>query len=143
MTYYYQYQGTIGESENGCRRIVLDDVRSYDRPPCALQVPCRAMQGYLENRSWTDDEERYLTQIWIYDRNLFLQAVVIPGDREGIPAKVIACADPDRFSDEMVIFGPSPLLNEEEPKSMDADAFHEWIRFRNRFGLRPRNGGAA
>ena len=99
------------------------------------------LADYLEDRSWDDAEERYITQHWIYDSCLFLQAVVIPGDTPGIPAKVIACKDPERISGEMVIFGPEELLNDFNPMSMDQDAFRAWMEYRNTFGLRPRNIG--
>ena len=141
MKNYYSYVGTISVAEGGCRSIILDDLQDDDVPPAAIRVPCKELADYLEDRSWDDAEERYITQHWIYDSCLFLQAVVIPGDTPGIPAKVIACKDPERISGEMVIFGPEELLNDFNPKSMDQDAFRAWMEYRNTYGLRPRNIG--
>lgn len=141
MKNYYSYVGTISVAEGGCRSIILDDIRDDDVPPVAIRVPCTELAEYLEDRSWDDAEERYISQYWIYDSCLFLQAVVIPGDVPGIPAKVIACKDPERISGEMVIFGPEDLLNDVSPRSMDENAFRAWMEYRNTFGLRPRNIG--
>lgn len=138
---YYLYEGTIGCSEDGCRSIDLDDIHDRDKPPVAIKVPCKGLAEYLEARSWDDAEERYITQGWIYDCNLFLQAVIIPSDKTGWPAKVIACANPDRMSEEAVIFGPEELINDPHPAAMDKDAFHAWLAHRNEYGLRPRNLG--
>jgi hypothetical protein len=105
----------------------------------ALTVPCKGLAKYLEDRGWTDCEERYIAQTWIFDRNLFLQAVIIPSTSLGVPAKVIACKDPERLSDEIVTFGPDDLIDVSEPKQMDHDALISWMDFRIHFGLRPLN----
>lgn len=137
-SYYYLYEGTIGVAEGGYRSIELCDINDWDKPPVALRVPCAELAKYLEARGGCDAEERYITQAWIYDRNLCLQAIWIPGDRPGIPAKVIACKDPERLSGEIVIFGPSELLAE-AAASMDMDAYRDFLLYRNEYGLRPRN----
>ena len=139
MNYYYQYQGTISMSSNSSRECILDDIHDYKKPPVALTVPCEGLANYLEQRGWTDDEERYLTQTWIYDRNLFLWAVVIPSTDECTPAKVIACADPDRMSDRAVIFGPEELIDSLKPEPMNRDDCIDWLEYRARFGLHPLN----
>jgi hypothetical protein len=136
---YYLYEGTISQSLDGCRRITLRDARNDDKPPVALWVPCKGLAQYLEARSWCDEAERYLTQGWIYDSNLFLQAVVIPGSLPGIPAKVIACRDLTRYPMDAVVFGPEELLNTDAPESMGPEAFQDWLEFRTAFRLCPRN----
>lgn len=138
-TSYYKYEGTISCSENGCRNAILGDVNDFRKPPAAVQIPCKGLAKYLEDRSWTDEEERYLTQKWIFDRNLFLWAVVIPSRTMDRPAKVIACKDPEHMSDEIVIFGPEHLIDSRDPEQMDHDDFLAWLRFRSAFGLRPLN----
>lgn len=139
MNYYYQYQGTISMSSDNSRSCILDDVYDYKKPPIALTVPCEGLANYLEQRGWTDAEERYLTQTWIYDRNLFLWAVVIPSTDDRAPAKVIACADPDRMSSEIVIFGPEELIESSKPEPISNDDLIDWLNFRGRFGLHPLN----
>lgn len=139
MRSYYLYVGTIGQSEGGCRNIVLDDINDMDKPPVAIKVPCKELAEYLEARSWDDAEERYITQDWIYDHNLSLQAVIIPSSRAGWPAKVIACKDPDRCASEAVIFGPEELINDAQPGPMDRDALTAWLAHRSEYGFRPRN----
>lgn len=139
MRDYYLYEGTIECSLGGCRNITLGDINDMDKPPVALKVPCKGLAEYLEARSWDDAEERYLTQGWIYDHNLFLQAVIIPSNKAGWPAKVIACANPDRMFEDAKIFGPEELINDPRPAPMDEAAFHEWLRHRSEYGLRPRN----
>lgn len=138
-SYYYQYQGMISMSSERGRSCVLDDVHDYKKPPVAITVPCKKLADYLEKRGWTDDEERYLTQTWIYDRNLFLWAVIIPSADGHTPAKVIACADPDRMSDEIVIFGPKDLIDSVKPEPISGDDFIDWLDFKCRFGLHPLN----
>ncbi len=139
MSRYYQYQGTISVSEGGCRRCILGDINDWNKPPMAIEIPCDALAKYLEDRGWTDAEERYITQTWIFDANLFLCAVIIPSTKEGIPAKVIASKDPNRLSDEMVIFGPEALIDTAEPEPMDQDERIRWLDFRSHFGLSPLN----
>lgn len=138
-SYYYQYKGTISVSENGCRSCILGDVRNYDKAPAAVTIPCAGLAKYLNDRGWTDAEERYINQTFIFDRNLFLQAVIIPSGNNNTPAKVIACADPEHMSDEIVIFGPTELIDRPDPEIMDRDDFFAWVNFRNEFGLRPQN----
>lgn len=139
MGSYYVYEGTIARSENSCRALILEDINDPVKPPVAIKVPCKGLANYLDYRSWQDEEERYITQGWIYDRNLFLQAVIIPSDRPGWPAKVIACANPDRMFDTVVIFGPEDLINNPHPTPMDKDAFSAWLKHRSKYRLIPRN----
>ena len=139
ITYYYQYQGTISVSAGGCGSCILDDINDLNKAPVSVQIPCKALAKYLEDRGWTDEEERYIPQTWIYDRNLFLEAVIIPSKTKDRPAKVIACANPDLMSDEIVIFGPADLIDTAEPEEMDRREFSAWLEFRSEFGLRPRN----
>ena len=139
MRDYYLYEGTISCSENSCRSIILGDINDMDKPPVAIKVPCKELAAYLDARSWNDAEERYITQGWIYDRNLFLQAVILPSDKPGWPAKVIACANPDRMFETAVIFGPEDLINDPHPAPMDRDAYTAWLAHRSEHGLRPRN----
>lgn len=139
MRDYYLYEGTISCSESFCRSIILGDINDRDKPPVAIKVPCKELAEYLETRGWDDAEERYITQGWIYDRNLCLQAVIIPSDKAGWPAKVIACKDPDKLSSEAVIFGPEELINEAHPEPMDRDAFKAWLAYRGEYGLYLRN----
>lgn len=139
MNNYYLYEGTISEMEGGGGNIVLADINDMDKPPVALHVPCKGLAEYLEARSWDDAEERYITQGWIYDRNLFLQAVIIPSGKGGWPAKVIACQNPERLSGDAVIFGPEDLIDTSRPGPMDRDAFRKWLDHRSEYGLRPMN----
>lgn len=139
MRDYYLYEGTISCSENFCRSIILGDINDMDKPPVAIKVPCKELAAYLDARSWDDAEERYITQGWVYDRNLFLQAVIIPSDKAGWPAKVIACANPDRMVETAVIFGPEELIKEAHPGPMDRDAFKAWLAYRGEYGLHLRN----
>lgn len=139
MNSYFKYEGTISVSEGGCYNVILDDIHDNHKPPMAVRIPCKSLAKYLEDRGWTDCEERYITQTWIFDRNLFLQAVIIPSTENGIPAKVIACKDPEMLSDEIVIFGPDALIDVWNPEPMDQDERISWLNFRSHFGLRPLN----
>ncbi len=139
MGSYYVYEGTIACSENSCRALILDDSTDLDKPPVAVKVPCKGLANYLDGRSWQDEEERYITQAWIYDRNLFLQAVIIPSNKPGWPAKVIACRNPERMDEDAVIFGPEDLINDPHPAPMDRDAFSAWLKHRSEYHLIPRN----
>ena len=139
MRDYYLYVGTLSMSEGYGQSIILADLSDKDKPPLALKVPCRALAKYLDARSTEDAEERYITQGWLYDRNLFLQAVVIPSNKAGWPAKVIACSNPEEISMDAVIFGSEELIEDREPEPLGEDAFRKWVEYRNTFGLRPRN----
>lgn len=135
----YQYSGLIGQSEHPGNRIVLDDILDDTEPPVGLSVLCSGLAEYLEDRGWTDEEERYITQTWIYDCNLVLQAVVIPSTEPGIPAKVIACADPSCYSDIVRFFGPVEYITEPDPHPMDRDDYAEWREFQLKYRLLPLN----
>lgn len=137
--YYYQYTGTISVSSDGGRDLILDDIYDETKPPIAVKVPCSALAEYLSGRGNTDEEERYIPQTWIYDWNLFLQAVIIPSKEKWPPAKVIACADPDRMSDEIVIFGPAELIDTDKPEKMSTEDAAAWLNFQCEFRLRPLN----
>ena len=139
MRDYYLYVGTLSVSEGFGQSIILGDLHDPDKPPVALKVPCRALARYLDARSTEDAEERYITQGWLYDRNLFLQAVVIPSSKAGWPAKVIACSDPEQLSMDALIFGSEELIKDRDPEPLGKDAYQQWLEYRNAFGLRPRN----
>ena len=135
----YKYEGTIACSANLCREITLFDITEDNKPPVAIRVSCNGLADYLSARSWDDAEERYIKQVWIYDRNLVLWAVVIPGNRAMVPAKVIACRNPELLDEEIVIYGPKELLNDPHPASMDDTEYHLWLDFQSTYKLRPRN----
>lgn len=139
MINYYQYQGTISTSEGNGQELILHDISDDSKPPIIVKVFCRDLAKYLVDRSWTDEEERYLRQTWIYDENLYLTAVVIPSVDGWPPAKVIACSDPDTVSNEIIIFGPQELIDTDEPERMSNEDAAAWLDFRCEHCLRPVN----
>lgn len=139
MINYYQYQGTISTSEGNGQELILHDINNGTQPPIRISVICKGLAKYLNDRGWTDAEERYITQTWIYDWNLCLQAVVIPSSDETRPAKVIACADPDKITEHIVIFGPQELIDTPKPEPMEKEDFFAWWHFRGEHNLRPVN----
>ena len=139
MINYYQYQGTISVLCKNGYELMLGDVRDFNKPPIIVRVFCRDLAKYLEDRSGTDEEERYIKQTWIYDRNLYLMAVIIPSTKETMPAKVIACANPTMIDDEIRIFGPQELIDTPEPDPMELDQLRAWWSFKNEHNLRTVN----
>ncbi len=130
----YAYKGTLSEISSGNNDIILEDVWTDTQPPVKITANT-AMHHYLWGRSSTDDEERYITQTWVYDRCLFLQYIEIPSTRQGWPAKVIASANPTRVSMDMVIFGPTDLITERKPEPMSREEFQRWQDFRQQHNL--------
>lgn len=130
----YAYHGTLSEISRPGNDIVLGDIYDDNKPPVWIKVN-NAMHTYLWERGWTDDEERYITSKWVYDNCLMLQYIEIPSTREGWPAKVIAMADPTRISMEMVIFGPSELIDTAKPEPMSIEEHDRWIAFRQEHNL--------
>ena len=126
----FKYTGTISVIDGTGRDIILGDVSNFNKPPVRLTVPCAEMAKYLIDRSWTDDEERYIHADWYYDRNLFLQYIEIPGDHSHIPAKVIASAD-CLASEQMEVFGEQDVINTDEPVSMSMEEFYRWREHRS------------
>ena len=124
MGQIFEYVGTIGVSSDGCRDIILDDIRDWNKAPMRLTVTSPAMAKYLEDRSWTDAEERYINAVWYFDRNLFLRRMEIPSTDERIPAKAFFIDD---MSGEMLRFGPADLIDDARPGPMDRD---EWLQYR-------------
>lgn len=130
----YAYYGTLSEiSHPGCD-IVLDDIYHDSKPPVWLKVN-NEMHTYLWERGWTDDEERYIKSKWVYDNCLMLQFIEIPSTKENRPAKVIAMADPSRFSTDIVIFGPTELINTDKPEPMSIEELERWIAFKQEHNL--------
>jgi len=128
----FKYTGTISAIDGTGRDIILGDVSDFDKPPVRLTVPCREMAKYLIDRSWTDDEERYIHADWYYDGNLFLQYIEIPGDKPNIPAKVIASAD-GLASPQMVVFGEQEVIITDEPVSMSMEQYSRWREHRRQY----------
>lgn len=130
----YTYDGTLSEIASNDRDIILSDVWNDAQPPVKITANT-AMHHYLRERGDTDDEERYIKQTWVYDRCLMLQYIEIPSTRQGLPAKVIASADPTRISMDMVIFGPTELIKTDKPSPMSREEFQRWQDFRQQHDL--------
>lgn len=126
MAQLFKYVGTIGVSSDGCRDIVLDDIRDWNKAPVRLTVISKAMAGYLEARSWTDAEERYINAVWYYDRNLFLRRMEIPSSDEQIPAKAFFVDD---RTGNMYLFGPDEYIDEVNPAPMSRDDWRQYREF--------------
>ncbi len=130
----YSYKGTLSEISSTDNEIILSDVWNDAQPPVKIRVN-NAIHDYLWSRSWTDEEEKYFQSNWVYDRCLLLQYIEIPSSRQGWPAKVIASADPTRVSMDMVIFGPTDLINSDEPEPMSREELLRWQDFRAQHNL--------
>lgn len=123
MSRIYSYEGTIGVSADGCRDIILDDIRDDAKAPVRLTVTCPPMALYLEERGWTDCEERYLPAVWFFDRNLFLMGMIIPSvDNPDVPAKGFVC---DGM--ELRRFGPEGYIETDQPEAMSRSEYFEYL----------------
>lgn len=133
---YYAYTGTLSQISNGKDRvIVLHDILDDAKAPVMLECSNPALHDYLWRRSWTDDEERYINQMWIYNACLDLVAIVIPSVQPGRPAKIISQADPTRWSEAITIFGPKQLINTAKPEFMGWDEWQRWGDFREQHNI--------
>lgn len=130
----YSYKGTLSELNNGDNEIILSDVWNDEQPPIKIRAN-KALHEYLWSRSCTDAEERYIKANWVYDRCLLLQYIEIPSLRPGWPAKVIANADPTRVSMDMLIFGPTDLINSDDLEPMSREELLRWESFRAQHNL--------
>ena len=130
----YNYTGTLSEIGNRDTEIVLGDIMDWSKPPVKITAN-KSMHKYLLDRSWTDDEEKYLRSNWVYDRCLILNYIEIPSDRPGWPAKVIASADPTRVSMDIVVFGPVERIKTSHPEPMSQEELERWCAFRERHNL--------
>lgn len=124
MGQLFEYVGTIGVSSDGCRDIILDDVRDWNKAPIRLTVTCPSMAKYLEERGWTDAEERYINAVWYFDRNLFLRRMEIPSTDGLIPAKAFFIDDRTL---NMYMFGPDEYIDEVNPAPMSQ---YDWRQYR-------------
>ena len=124
----YKYEGTISQSTDCCRDIILGDIHDWSKPPVRLTVPSKALAKYLEDRGWTDDEERYITAEWYYDRNLFLRYVVIPSGEAHRPAKIITTTD--GFLGDLLIFGPVEHIQTDKPDPIPWEDLSNWYDLR-------------
>lgn len=130
----YAYQGTLSEISSVGTDIILSDIWNDAQPPIKIRANA-GIHKYLVDRSWTDDEERYIKSRWVYDRCLFLQFIEIPSTRRGWPAKVIAVADPSRVSVDAVVFGNPDPIQTDQPEPMSREEYLRWDAFRQQHNL--------
>ena len=135
---YYSYAGTVSEiSSNRLEPIILGDIVDDQKAPIMLKCYNAGLHKYLTDRSWTDAEERYIKQIFVYDDILQLVAIIIPTDGY-VPAKVIANANPSGiWTDEIEIFGEQELIETAEPKPMSRDEAMRWGDFKCKHSIYP------
>ena len=130
---YYIYTGTLSQIGGPDNHIILHDIQDDNKPPVMLSCYNKALHKYLGDRSWTDDEEKYINQSWIFNSCLDLVAISIPSankDRPG-PAKIVAVADPDRvWIDELLIIGPEELINTASPDTLPWEDIRRWNEYR-------------
>lgn len=124
MDFIYKYEGTISQLSSCGHDIILGDIHDWRKPPVRLTVPSKALAKYLDERSCTDFEERYLTAEWWYDRNLFLKYVVIPSRDSKRPAKVITTTD--GYMGDLVIFGQEEYIDLLSPDPMGWEEVVRW-----------------
>jgi len=116
----WSYKGTIGTMTGNGEDIILDDINDFDKAPIRLTVANPQLREYLYERGMTDDEERYISQYWFYDRNLFLCRIEIPAKEGPIPAKAIWADD---FLADMEIFGPQEHITTDKPEPMSTQDY--------------------
>lgn len=132
MDKLYKYTGTISGFSfdgNGCSSVdfILRETGNDDKSPIRLQAH-GALAQYIERRSMTDAEERYIDATWVYDSNLYLDHIEIPSTNERRPAKVICNAA--FLSKELVVFGPQEYIETSQPDPMSAEQATAWFNFR-------------
>ena len=137
----YTYYGNISGMRYGASgEITLDDIFNDNKPPCLLRYADPKLKEYLEARSMTDAEERYLFANYCYDSIFKLHIIEIPASeqyqeemkKKGIvrlhPAKVIA-SDPKTH--DLMIFGSKEYLDDTTPKPMEQSEVFRYIEWYN------------
>ncbi len=123
VLYKFKYYGTVSVL-SGDGIFSFSNIDKPEEPPILLMVD-GVLADYLWKVSNTDFEEKYLKSDFCYGSILHLNCVIIPGDKEDIPAKVITSKYP--LKDELVIFGPKEIIDDPHPKSMSRNEYSKWL----------------
>ena len=136
MEKLYEYVGTVTtfcherniKGESVLSYIELEELYNDEKAPIRITAP-GAVGRYLEDLNSTDEEERYITCKYFYNRLLQLRRIEVPGD-DFSPAKVITSDDP--WSEECKIFGEKEYIKTSEPKSMGPAENSAWLAYKFR-----------
>lgn len=108
--------------------LILEDMYDDGKPPIRVRA-YGGLAHYILDLEGTDAEERYLTAVWYYDRNLELHRVEWPSRNSCIPAKIIAVTDTNAA--EVHVFGPVEHLETNAPEAMDRDTWEAWVGWKH------------
>lgn len=79
----YTYYGNISGMRYGASgEITLNNIFNDNKPPCLLRYADPQLKEYIEARSMTDAEERYLSANYCYDSILKLHIIEIPASEQ-------------------------------------------------------------
>lgn len=123
----YKYRGTA-HAYGGSSEIVEFGNIYEDKPPVLLKVS-KPLLKYISDIGGTDAEERYIPSYYCYGDMLTVTRIEVPGDMDGIPAKIITCED--IWSEDVVIFGEQEYIETSKPKSMSWEELARWRDWKN------------
>lgn len=119
----YKYRGSIDAYGGGSDIVEISGDIGDEKPPVLLRVS-KALLKYIKEIGGTDAEERYLLSDYCYGNMLTVTRIEVPGDKEGIPAKIITCEE--IWSEDVVIFGEQEYIETQKPKSMSWEEYDRW-----------------
>ena len=112
--------------------IIVKDLDKPKQSPMRLQA-YGELAEYLCDLSWTDEEEKYLKKLFIYDSALVLRRIEIPQAEDkdingwkGIPAKIIVADSLKTIK----VFGPEGYLTSDKPAAMSRSEWHRFLEWR-------------
>ena len=131
----YKATGCIGMlswQRRGELEIIVEQIGKREVAPHLLKVS-GPLADYLESRSGTDAEERYIDSVYYFDSFCGLCMIEIPArkreDGPNLPAKIIGVSKDGNFNLHLTVFGPSDWIDTPNPEPMSVSEyqrFREW-----------------
>lgn len=142
MNELYKATGCIGVLSRKCRGeldVIVEQIGKPEFAPHLLKVS-GPLADYLESRSGTDAEERYIDSVYYFDSFCELCMIEIPArkreDGPNLPAKIIGVSKIGNFYNlHLTVFGPSDWIDTPNPEPMSVSEyqrFREWSLSANR-----------
>lgn len=134
MDRLYKYTGTVGSYRVEHRDtfitrmdMIVHDITDDSKAPARIEA-FGGLADYIKDLHDTDREEKYLQVVFVYDANLFLHYIIVPGYDSRIPAKLICAAE---VWDEVVeTFGPQDYIDDTRPGRMSPEEFNRFVEWK-------------
>lgn len=129
----YKATGCIGMlswRRRGELEIIVEQIHKPEVAPHLLKVS-GPLADYLESRSGTDAEERYIDSVYYFDSFCELCMIEIPArkreDGPNLPAKIIGVSKEGNFTLHLTVFGPSDWIDTPNPEPMSVSEYHRFL----------------